>query len=267
MARTKQCLGPPKVIGRARFDLQNATWIPMPATSNASAPTPAPTTSSGRILIIIDDDDDVQKEYDQPFRFLDLPPELRNRIYNFTFTPNKTPHSDLTGPNTLQVVDAAPHNLLRNGNEWSGDNKSLFSLLQTCRQIYNEASEIPYINNYLMFEHAEDLSAFVGNATDQMLRAVRNVELELEGSSEPHRWGMLRFLPRLAKLRLTVKQPFCGYFLARPNDPILLKIKALGKLRELDVVVYSEEEEDEGSYEEDAVLLVRLLTSSTVRPK
>lgn len=252
----------PKVVGRARYDLQNASWISTLATAETPAPVARPYRPK-KIVIVSDDGEDMQTVQNPFFRFLDLPPELRNRIYNFVFVPERDKYLSFTGPDSLSVIDSAPANLVSNGSDWYDDNTSLFSILQTCRQIYDEANEIPYTNNYLRFRDGNQLNSFVGNVYERVLSNVRNVEIDLDRAAEAHHCGMLRFFPNLAKVRLAIGQDFYDYYFTRQNIPAVLKVRALGKLKELEVVILSSHGERQGTYDGDAVKLVEMLTPPT----
>lgn len=150
---------------------------------------------------------------DKPFRFLDLPPELRNRIYGYIFTAHSQgDHGVWALISTRRRLDEIGHTFYRRHYELSADeeDRSVLAILQTCRQINKEARSMPFNINQIRFENAEELARVVAQMDCDQLAAVRSVEIQFKGSdsSETHsecedwRWGMLKCIPNLQYLRL-----------------------------------------------------------------
>lgn len=59
-----------------------------------------------------DDNESNQTKADWPFRFLDLPPELRNRCYSFVLTAS----SLVTGPGVFEVNHPAADSIVWNND-------------------------------------------------------------------------------------------------------------------------------------------------------
>lgn len=220
--------------------------------------TPASGTHSGRVLR-------------GTFRFLDLPPELRNRVYGFIFDPDvDDEHSE---PDVLKVIRPASRSVLHNNDYWEGHNRSIFSILQTCRQVYDEASNLPFLNNFVSFALADMVGTFVGHASPRLLSNVRNIEIELSHSvREAQYWGMLRFFPNLCKLRIVVTDELLfSDSVVFSDGPIAAKIKMLRGLDDL-VVVFRDRYHRPGGerrnqYDVDAARLTEMWRTLITGPK
>ena len=186
-----------------------------------------------------------------PFRFLNLPPELRNRIYGFSFT--QTPRYG--GLGKLVVLAPSPWSVISNSNDWEGSNRSILAILQTSRQVYDEARDLPYTHNFIRFDRFEDLGEFVGHATNRQLSAIQHIQMELRFVDyDTHNWGMLKFFPNLSSLRLVDVDFRSHAFLADPHHPVAVKVSALRGLKELEVVLpyLGDMDIDEEEDQEDA---------------
>ena len=72
-----------------------------------------------------------------PFRFLDLPPEIRNLVYEFT---SSNQHATLLANKSKASLYRRLRRKLRNKDP------SIFSLLQVCRQIRSDAAHYVFVN-------------------------------------------------------------------------------------------------------------------------
>jgi hypothetical protein len=88
-------------------------------------------------------------------RFLELPGELRNKIYDYVF-PNS--HDLVVSPNHVQPL----------------------ALLHTCRQIYLETSILHYLRSTFHFTSLESLASWKGARTAQQLKAVSRIVVSLD---------------------------------------------------------------------------------------
>lgn len=84
---------------------------------------------------------------DQKFNFLGLPPEIRNRVYDFVFV---SPHYIGTAYGTLT------RQFYRDAIRWRNLN-----FLKACRQVYNESSGIFFTRNGFEFSYIMTLQHFM----------------------------------------------------------------------------------------------------------
>lgn len=180
---TKEPASVPQVLGWFRYKSGRTTEVTTARVAQyTSSDTDEDETSESDVS--------AQDQAKWPFRFLDLPAELRNRCYDFILTSR----SPFTGPGSFRVNHPAADSIVGNNNIWMGENRTAFAILQTCRQVFHEASSIPYANNFLRFESAESLGTFIGHATYQHLSKIQNVEMTLDVRSyDLHYWACLDF--------------------------------------------------------------------------
>lgn len=182
--------------------------------------------------------------YDLPFRFLDLPPELRNRVYGYIFNPEPEP----SGLGVIKATYWATKNLLNDAIVPIKANNGMLAILGVCRQIYDEARDLPLANSYISFSSTEHVAVFLGNASYHYISAIKHVEIPLDFrmSSNAHYCGMLRLLPNMASLRLVDSGLYSRNFLDALADPIGKRIRGLRGLKEFEIVL------DESVWEPDA---------------
>jgi len=132
------------------------------------------------------------------FRFLDLPPEIRNMIYTLllvfsgvTYPKVDTPTSVTCQFPYLRDVDRGdipvPHTAL--------------SILQTNRQIHNEAVGMFYHQNDLVFSYPSHLQDFVQNLERDRLEALSSLTLFHKNHNEGGVSTMATTLKLLRRLR------------------------------------------------------------------
>lgn len=156
------------------------------------------------------------------FRFLDLPGELRTRIYNLllcwagvVYPINRLPTSVLTKAHNVSAE--AKDDLPRPG--------SALSLLAVNRAIHDEAVGIFYWNNDFVFSWPLELQSFVMSLGPQRLSFVRNITLfhkdHKEGTmhSMDLTLSMLRLLPNLRKLHILWESAMVNDGLSRSGTP------------------------------------------------
>ncbi|KAI7222385.1 hypothetical protein KC333_g1135 [Hortaea werneckii] len=139
----------------------------------------------------------LEPERDGVFAFLDLPPEIRNTIYELLFTfPSSGIHvqeaDERKGFDVFFLERIDEHgpcgrkwsNSLVKGNEFiikrSMDN--ILALLCVNRQVYEEAMPLFYMLNTFHFDHYSfELSKFVESMPKSRFKHLRKLHLDLEG--------------------------------------------------------------------------------------
>lgn len=178
---------------------------------------------------------------DWPLRFLDLPPEIRNHIYAFYFTSE-----DCGTPGIWKIEVRDEDDISLNFYDgFDNDNTSMSALLQTCRQIYQEAKILPYHCNVLHFSNPRDLVEFIGQIDLDVLYAISSIEVLLdEGELDSWCWGMLKVFPKLEVLRLIVPLLELEYYTSNGDNEVSRKIKDLKGPRDLEIVPDDDGEDD-----------------------
>ena len=150
-------------------------------------------------------------------RLLKLPPELRNRIYYAVSARQE----DLP----VKVYD---------GNSFAPS----LELLQTCRQIYVEASLTPFERNRLHFVHPLGLALFVRTVSPDKLAAARSLTITLTYQDYPHGgWALLRKLPNLKSLQIKADIRRVDGTTTALHNPVFSKVLgSLEGLQELHVL-------------------------------
>jgi len=179
-----------------------------------------------------------------PFRFLSLPAELRNRIYNLLF--------NFEGGVTLSK--RLPTSALRSGTHKKVDKvkegpilSSVLALLQTNRQIYQEARAVFYVQNNLTFYWPLHLQAFLSETSNDRTDYISEITIWCSNTSEGGVSCMdvvfenLRRLRSLRRLHLRFESIYgTGFHWCRNITPIKMPIFAgmdsLRKIRGLDVL-------------------------------
>ena len=101
-------------------------------------------------------------QYDLPFLFLDLPAELRNRIYGCIF--NREPVA--LGLGRLHVRGLYLKSVQKYFNPRLNERRDRLAPLEACRQIYNEARDIPLACNLVSFYSIEHIVHFLHLVVD-----------------------------------------------------------------------------------------------------
>lgn len=188
-----------------------------------------------------------------PFPFLDLPPELRNRIYTHFFTSLDFP-DDL---GVWQIEVRSAHDMEHNTyNFIDTQNKSMSALLQTCRQVYHEARLIPFHGNTIYFDKPRDMVEFTCQLDPEQLTAVRSIEVPLdEFDGDVWSWGVVKFFPGLRVLRLDVGMSEMWKYLSGIEDGCSRRIKMIRRLVDLEIRLHRD---DDAATEEEKADLKRL---------
>ena len=148
------------------------------------------------------------------FNFLQLPSELRNLIYEHVFT---VPLNSITLPSATTkegMVDIVHDASIREPPP-----PSVLSLLQPCRQVYDEASGIFYHINHISM-YSSRLLAFSTTANLRPLRSVRTLTVVVRLGEDIT--VTLRKLRRTAALRVLKfdLEPYGGKFADRSLQTI-----------------------------------------------
>jgi 2EXR family len=130
--------------------------------------------------------------------FLDLPGEIRNRIYTLAFPeqqvllrsshPKRDPESKSTvkrghDKRSCQLYASAPHRL-------SPPHCQLFlsaHLLRVCHKIHEEALPLLYSSTALHFESMKAINLFLNGASHQGLQHTKKLAITQSGYGEPYR--------------------------------------------------------------------------------
>lgn len=105
------------------------------------------------------------------FRFLDLPPELRNRIYDLVL---RIP--GLIHPSTKSAT-TAPKNVKNVKINETKDHESALSLLAVNKQINDEALGVFYNCNSFVFYYPTQLNAFLLSLSPQRQKLIRDLTI------------------------------------------------------------------------------------------
>ena len=173
-------------------------------------------------------------ERDGPFRFLDLPPELRNRVYRYVFTAE-----DVYGEtDTWTLLPPLPSNIESYYENSFEEDESMLAILQTCKQINGEARTIPFNGNIIRFTDVQIMAEAAGYMDFERISAINCIELDLSFDYEKiWCWGMLKLFPNLTHLRLVDTMFESDLYLTGPNNLIGTKIMELRGLTDLEVVL------------------------------
>lgn len=114
---------------------------------------------------------------EKPSPFLALPPELRNRIYEYTLSVENCTIKNYTIRNRRNRE--LPNHWARDfSKRWTRVSKPLvLAILQTCHQIHDEAQCIFYCINTLLIK-ARDIAEFLHATSARRLRAIRNLKVK-----------------------------------------------------------------------------------------
>lgn len=104
---------------------------------------------------------------DPPFSFLDLPREIRDRIYQYALTRDQAFLWPAPAPSfTTQPHPPSPNQLSP-------------ALLQTCHQVAHEALPLLYIQNRFSFTHPSDLNVFAHIYSPKHMRLIPRIGLHI----------------------------------------------------------------------------------------
>ncbi|KAI4706261.1 hypothetical protein J4E89_008995 [Alternaria sp. Ai002NY15] len=146
---------------------------------------------------------------------LQLPGELRNRIYKFVLHYHLPVYIDIPA-----LED-------EHGNSVPRENtRRMLALLYTCRQVHSEASMMYFALNTFQFELDTSLIEFTSSLTAEQLNAVKSIDMtgelveEIEMRAEHHASDS----PRLHLDTLTSLQKISIYPYAFRSTPINLDV-------------------------------------------
>ncbi|OCK84070.1 hypothetical protein K432DRAFT_463249 [Lepidopterella palustris CBS 459.81] len=121
------------------------------------------------------------REPPKGFRFLDLPAEIRNRIYDLVFV-----FHDGVNPSKRDPITHYRSGVHHKSQKFrSGPTPfSSLALLQVCRQIHDEAHGILYAKNNLIFYYPTHLHFFLCALSESRLNYIREITLWYDNKAE-----------------------------------------------------------------------------------
>ncbi|KAF2242001.1 hypothetical protein BU26DRAFT_610379 [Trematosphaeria pertusa] len=134
----------------------------------------------------------------QPFRFLDLPRELRDRIYEFALYYGTIRISGGTGKPGTYKVDRGNKRHVRP------------RIVLTCRQIYQEATRVFYGINTFDFEDVPAAFNFLRDRPEDAVRSIRYLQLSYRHNNDSDQGqfnalcALLQWRCPLRELKLTI---------------------------------------------------------------
>ena len=190
--------------------------------------------------------DSIQR-HDLPFRFLDLPAELRNRIYSEIFVAENYRR----GKGTWSICPPSPFTFDDEFDIGFGTaNNRMLAILQTCPQIHNEAHNIPYSQNCIHFSDPEEMVQVLGFMNNDQLAAITRVEVHLPfyiNRETSWCYGTLKLLTNLTYLRLIDASFRSDGYENNDFTSLASKMKELRGLTDLEIVVESRDVEQPDS--------------------
>jgi hypothetical protein len=114
------------------------------------------------------------RQHSGPFRFLDLPPELRNCIYQYLFTAE-----DHYESGTWTLMPPTPSTIESDFEYGFDEDRSVLAILQTCKQINGEARTIPFYCNTIRFTDVQIMAETGGYMDGDRISAIKCIEIDL----------------------------------------------------------------------------------------
>ncbi|KAK3699113.1 hypothetical protein LTR37_016587 [Vermiconidia calcicola] len=149
----------------------------------------------------------------QQSRLLSLPPEIRNRIYHYVLVSER----DLVWH--IGSRSRSPYTFL--------------ALLETCRQIDEEAGTTPYHYNRLCCKNEDEALKSVLSLRKHKLYAITAITVRPHGRD----LGAIRFLPKLKKLQIMIDfDRLVASTMDRSDEAIARSLGKLDWLKGVDVV-------------------------------
>jgi len=156
----------------------------------------------------------------QSLSFLNLPPELRNRIYSFALVqsaPIKPNVQSLAGEHENSGKPYTPETVL--------------SVARTCKQIHNEAIAVYYADNTFEFDDTYALYVFLHIIGADRRSRIERIRFTYQGMSATQAFELLSGCPQLHHLTIIVSRETTKG--SRHPQRDLLKARGMAVLRRL----------------------------------
>lgn len=126
----------------------------------------------------------VKRRQEPPSPFLSLPGEIRRHIYTLLLTQPKP-----IFPNGLAIFNRIE--MHENGKRPLSEPETVLALTRTCKQLYEEVTEVYYGTNHFEFRNVYELYLFLYLIGEQRRTLIRHVEFWYEGACSWEAFALL----------------------------------------------------------------------------